>query len=139
VQKAKAEPRVEPLAPTTEERGEAVTRIHPQRLFYPGQTYKAEELVSTGDAASQFVHRPSQKTRQLYKRGKAANAALLAGAELTNGRALLAFTTDTGKLHPRRTNKVDAKVQRALVRAIKTARMMALLPYTRDMPPSRRG
>jgi small subunit ribosomal protein S18 len=113
-----------------------VTRIHAQRLFYPGQTYKAEELVEETEAGV-FVHRPTHKSRHQAKRGKAANAALLAGASMTNIRLLTGFTSETGRLLPRRTNKIDAKVQRALVRAIKTARMMAILPYTRDIPPPR--
>jgi ribosomal protein S18 len=116
-------------------------RVHPLRLFYPGQTYKPEELaLDPSDVGGAFVHRPSQKTRQLYKRGHAANSALLAGADFRNVRLLSAFTSDTGKLLPRRTNKVDAKVQRALVRAIKTARALAIMPYIdRGAPQRRRG
>jgi ribosomal protein S18 len=35
--------------------------------------------------------------------------------------------------------QVDAKVQRALVRAVKTARMMAILPYTERLPAFTKG
>ncbi len=114
-------------------------RVHPLRLFYPGQTYKPSELaLDPNDVGGAFVHRPSQKTRQLYKRGHAANAALLAGADFRNARLLSSFTSDTGKLLPRRNNKVDAKVQRALVRAVKTARMLAIMPYIERGAPTRR-
>jgi ribosomal protein S18 len=114
-----------------------LARVHPQRLFYPGQTYRPEELTQ-GEAAV-FQHRPSHKTRQLYKRSHAANAALFAEADFRAGRLLAGFTSDQGKLLPRRTNKVDAKVQSRIVRAIKTARMLALLPYSRDSRPRGTG
>ena len=113
-------------------------RLHPLRLFYPGQSYKPEELDPAGGDTA-FVHKPSQKTRQLHKRGQAANAALYAGADFRNARLLTGFTSEAGRLLPRRTNKVDAKVQRALVRAIKTARMMAVLPFTARLPEFQRG
>ena len=40
------------------------------------------------------------------------------------------FITDRGKIVPRRISGLTAKQQRALTRAIKRARMIALLPYT---------
>jgi ribosomal protein S18 len=81
-------------------------RLHPLRLFYPGQTYKPEDLdVDLTDSAAAFVHRPSQKTRQLHKRGQAANAELYASADFRNGRLLSGFISEAGKLLPRRTNK----------------------------------
>ena len=41
------------------------------------------------------------------------------------------FISDRGKLMPRRRTGVCAKHQRMLARAIKQARYMALLPYTK--------
>jgi ribosomal protein S18 len=97
-------------APTFEE----PPRLHPLRLFYPGQTYKPEDLdVDLSDSAAAFVHRPSQKTRQLHKRGQAANAELYASADFRNGRLLSGFISEAGKLLPRRTNKVRMLVQAA--------------------------
>lgn len=40
------------------------------------------------------------------------------------------FITPRGKIRPRRQTNVSAKQQRAIARAIKQARQMALLPYT---------
>ena len=40
------------------------------------------------------------------------------------------FITERGKIVPRRISGLSAKQQRALTRAIKRARMVALLPYT---------
>jgi len=42
------------------------------------------------------------------------------------------FLTDKGKIIPRRTNGNCAKHQRMVKIAIKRARQMALLPYTKD-------
>lgn len=40
------------------------------------------------------------------------------------------FITERGKIVPRRISGLSARQQRALTRAIKRARMIALLPYT---------
>ena len=42
------------------------------------------------------------------------------------------FTTEQGKIIPRRTSGTCAKHQRQLVRAIKIARELALIPYISD-------
>lgn len=46
---------------------------------------------------------------------------------------LLRFTTEQGKIIPRRTSGNCAKHQRMLVRAIKRARELALIPYVSDL------
>jgi len=98
-------------------------RLHPLRLFYPGQTYKPEELDGAAPDAAAFVHRPSQKTRQLHKRGEAANAELYATADFRNGRLLNGFVSEAGKLLPRRTNKVrQASAHCGAVALLSTAR-----------------
>jgi small subunit ribosomal protein S18 len=43
------------------------------------------------------------------------------------------FTTEQGKIIPRRTSGACAKHQRQLVRAIKIARELALIPYISDL------
>lgn len=43
------------------------------------------------------------------------------------------FTTEQGKIIPRRTSGTCAKHQRQLVRAIKIARELALIPYISDL------
>ncbi len=45
-------------------------------------------------------------------------------------RLLQRFVSETGKIIPRRITAVTAKEQRALARAIKRARILALLPFT---------
>ncbi len=47
-------------------------------------------------------------------------------------RLLQRFVSERGKIVPSRITAVSAKKQRALARAIKRARFMALLPYVSD-------
>jgi small subunit ribosomal protein S6 len=42
------------------------------------------------------------------------------------------FLTESGKLLPKRTTKVNARFQRQLGRAVKRARYLALIPYVRE-------
>ena len=49
-----------------------------------------------------------------------------------NDRLLRRFVTERGKIVPRRMTGTCAKGQRALVRAIKHARFLALMPYVND-------
>lgn len=50
-------------------------------------------------------------------------------------RLLARFITDTGKILPSRLSGVDARHQRQLAKAIKKARYLALIPYTRGHTP----
>jgi len=47
-------------------------------------------------------------------------------------KVLLKFTSDVGKIIPRRTSGTCAKHQRQLVKAIKRARHLALIPFVSD-------
>lgn len=49
-----------------------------------------------------------------------------------NPTVLLKFTSDVGKIIPRRTSGTCAKHQRQLVKAIKRARHLALIPFVSD-------
>ena len=90
-----------------------MTQLHPLRMFYPGQTYKPEELVHTpGDSTALPLHRPTLKVHRTQRRTPAANALLYEQADFRRPQLLSGFTSDTGKLLPRRTTKVAAKVQR---------------------------
>jgi small subunit ribosomal protein S18 len=46
-------------------------------------------------------------------------------------RLLARFITDNGKILPSRLSGVDARHQRQLAKAVKRARYLALIPYTR--------
>ncbi len=51
------------------------------------------------------------------------------------GRLLLPFTTERGKIVPRRITGMCARHQRAVTTAIKRARVLALIPYTSSQVP----
>ncbi|MCA9690552.1 MAG: 30S ribosomal protein S18 [Nannocystaceae bacterium] len=61
-------------------------------------------------------------------------ASLLADKALVidykNPQLLKSFLTDRGKIVPARISGVNARQQRQITKAIKRARMLALLPYT---------
>lgn len=72
-----------------------------------------------------------EKTRS----SKASRASLLASdktlvIDYKNPQLLRAFLTDRGKIVPARISGVSAKQQRQITKAVKRARMLALLPYT---------
>ena len=46
---------------------------------------------------------------------------------------LMRFTTEQGKIIPRRTSGTCAKHQRQLVKALKLARELALIPYIAEL------
>ncbi len=47
-------------------------------------------------------------------------------------RLLRKFTTERGKIIPRRVTGVSAKTQRRICRAIKRARIMAIIPFVEE-------
>jgi len=53
--------------------------------------------------------------------------------DFRNEKRLSRFTTEQGKIIPRRTSGTCAKHQRQLVQAIKRARHLALIPYIAEM------
>lgn len=55
--------------------------------------------------------------------------------DFKDGKALTAFTTERGKLVPRRISGNCAKHQREVTEAIKRARILALIPYTATQVP----
>ncbi|HEY8379961.1 MAG TPA: 30S ribosomal protein S18 [Nannocystis sp.] len=66
---------------------------------------------------------------------KASRASLLASdktlvIDYKNPQLLKAFLTDRGKIVPARISGLTAKQQRQVTKAVKRARMLALLPYT---------
>ncbi|HHS12894.1 MAG TPA: 30S ribosomal protein S18 [bacterium] len=52
--------------------------------------------------------------------------------DYTDPKKLTKFTTDVGKIIPRRTSGTCGKHQRQLVQAIKRARHLALIPFVSD-------
>jgi len=76
--------------------------------------------------------RPQQRGayRPYYKRRKVCKFCIKkATINYRDGTALRRFTTERGKILPRRITGTCAKHQRQLAKAIKRARALALLPY----------
>ncbi|MBN1560756.1 30S ribosomal protein S18 [candidate division KSB1 bacterium] len=53
--------------------------------------------------------------------------------DFKDDKRLSRFTTEQGKIIPRRTSGTCAKHQRQLVKSIKIARELALIPYISDL------
>ena len=79
-----------------------------------------------------------ERTKRNFKRGKPKRKVCAFCADESTSidykdiAKLRRFTTERGKIQPRRTSGVCAKHQRMLATAIKRARVMALLPYAND-------
>jgi len=73
----------------------------------------------------------NSKKRKIYHRRKVcrfcADSSLI--IDYKDSRSLKYFTTERGKIIPRRISGTCAKHQRSLTKAIKRARTIALLPY----------
>lgn len=74
---------------------------------------------------------PHKRKRRLFRRRKVcrfcADSSLV--IDYKDSRTLRFFTTERGKIIPRRVSGNCAKHQRELTRAIKRARTIALMPY----------
>jgi small subunit ribosomal protein S18 len=75
--------------------------------------------------------RPRRKKRRIFHRRKVCRfcADQSLAIDYKDPKSLKYFTTERGKIIPRRISGTCAKHQRALTHAIKRARTIALLPY----------
>lgn len=75
--------------------------------------------------------RPRRKKRRIFHRRKVCRfcADQSLAIDYKDPKVLKYFTTERGKIIPRRISGACAKHQRALTHAIKRARTIALLPY----------
>eukprot|EP00850_Spirogloea_muscicola_P001132 SM000004S15002 [mRNA] locus=s4:721695:722930:+ [translate_table: standard] len=98
-------------------------QYRPERLFFPGQSYDLEDLDLT---------KPPAAKPMVVKKQRAVHTTrtVLDQADFRNVRFLANYLTDTGNLVPRRQTRVSAKAQRKMVREVKTARALGLLPFT---------
>ena len=91
--------------------------------------------AATGRKEERTQDRPPQrKPRRNYRRYNRYNQrqAVPAYVDWKDVDYLSRFIPERGKIMPRRISGVSAKDQRRLARAIKRARVMALLPYVSD-------
>jgi small subunit ribosomal protein S18 len=102
-----------------------------------GRSYKAPEVPPEPVRSREYGERPprpfKRRPRQFMQRrvcGFCVDKATHIDYKDTG--ALHRYITERGRIQPRRKTGTCAKHQRALARAIKRARYMALLPYTEE-------
>ncbi len=88
----------------------------------------ADKKESSRDNSSDF--RP--RNRSFRRHNRRQRQTLPAYVDWKDADFLSRFIPERGKIMPRRISGVSAKDQRRLARAIKRARVMALLPYVSD-------
>lgn len=93
------------------------------------QTNPADERPGRGSGPDRPSGRASQPRRR-EAGSRRQPIAEPASFDWKDVRTLRAFLDDSGRIKPRRKTRLSAKAQRALARAVKRARYMALLPYT---------
>ena len=81
---------------------------------------------------------PRRKRRQFYVRRKVCRFCVDSKLAITyrDDTTLRQFVTERGKIIPRRISGNCARHQRHLTRAIKQARLLALMPYVPSPPPT---
>lgn len=72
------------------------------------------------------------KRQNFYKKKDCPVESGVVSVDYKDSRTLQKFTSERGKVFPRRISSVSAKGQRKLAVAIKRARFLALLPYVAD-------
>jgi ribosomal protein S18 len=108
-------------------------RLHPHRLFFPGQTYAPLDL-------DPYKAKEVTIKQDLMRRGTAVPAAAVeAFADFRNVPFLSNFVSPAGKLLPRRRTRLPAKLHREVGRQVRLARVMAVMhPTDKWMPAHRR-
>ncbi|GJP31380.1 hypothetical protein CLOM_g12020 [Closterium sp. NIES-68] len=107
-------------------------QFRPDRVYYPGQTYSAEELD---------LSQPLPEGSETHRKPRTVTTKeALKAADFRNVRFLSQFISETGKINPRNKTRLSAKAQRRVAREIRTARVFGLMPFTlAGRPPFRFG
>uniref|UniRef100_A0A7V6A3T0 Small ribosomal subunit protein bS18 n=1 Tax=Desulfobacca acetoxidans TaxID=60893 RepID=A0A7V6A3T0_9BACT len=81
---------------------------------------------------------PRRKRKQFYVRRKVCRFCVdpKLAIDFKDVNTLRQFVTERGKIIPRRISGNCARHQRSLTRAIKQARLLALMPYVPSPPPA---
>lgn len=109
-------------------------RVHPYRLFYPGQMYTPQDLdpYKAREMARGVDAHPGRRAIP--------SSQVVAKADFRNPGFLASFLSESGKLKPRRQTRLRQKLHRHLGRQIKLARQLGLLdPTSRVLPHKRHG
>ena len=96
-----------------------------------GTSAPAEKRSTRSEGPRERTSRPKPKRNFRYNRYNQRQV-VPAYVDWKDVDYLIRFIPERGKIMPRRISGVSAKDQRRLARAIKRARVMALLPYVAD-------
>lgn len=109
-------------------------RLHPTRLFTPGQFYEPEELHPLGvtSAESRFSRKPRQPIRVYPEED------LKRKLDFKNLMLMNNYLSDGGLILPRRLTRLSKRVQKRLVKSVKLAQALALLPVLDRRPEFKR-
>lgn len=109
-------------------------RLHPTRLFIPGQVYEPEELHPLGMASAdgRFSRRPRQPIRFHSEED------LKRKLNFKNLMLMNNYLSDGGLILPRRLTRLSKRVQKKLVKSVKLAQALALLPVLDRRPEFKR-
>lgn len=112
-------------APAIEETAEVVTEAPAPEAVEP----KKAEVPLVRKVAGPPAYVPSESRGRVRRIG---NDVRVDQIDYKNISLLSRFLDPRGRIIPRRKTRVSAKVQRRVVKAIKRARHLALLPYTAE-------
>ena len=113
-----------------QEREQQQTRVSNSRVFYPGQIYEPEELEGFSPKTT-----ASLKTRRvLQKNGKELNELVQRQINWRDAKMLTRYVSETGKISARRLSGLSAKTHRVVVKNIKIARILGVIPFTDRLP-----
>eukprot|EP00887_Chlorella_sp_A99_P008040 scaffold12.g8040.t1 len=105
-------------------------RVHPHRLFYPGQNYSPQDL----DPYKGRLRPPTTSEQRARNRRPVVPRTVMERADFRNPKFLSQFVSEGGKLHPRRRTQLRQKLHRHLARQVKIARIMGLMAPDAKVP-----
>lgn len=115
--------RAEVEAETT--KGEELERMSTSRLYYPGQSYEADDIAPSVGIGKRSLTRQS---RRAPLHGSRVDKLLSDSLDFRNAGLLKRFVSDSGKLLAKRKSRLAVKVHRKAVKHVKTSRVMGIVP-----------
>eukprot|EP01024_Parvocaulis_polyphysoides_P015839 TRINITY_DN1699_c0_g1_i2.p1 TRINITY_DN1699_c0_g1~~TRINITY_DN1699_c0_g1_i2.p1 ORF type:complete len:326 (-),score=51.51 TRINITY_DN1699_c0_g1_i2:839-1777(-) len=112
-----------------EDKDFSMSRIHPEKIFQPGDTYTPEDLNPFESVRDQRK-REEEEQKFLRKPRKPlfTDKDVKQKSSFTNVPFLVNFMTETGKIVPQRISRLSKKYHRQVSKNIKVSRQMALMP-----------
>jgi len=106
-------------------RGDELERMSTSRLYYPGQSYEADDIAPSVGLDKRSLTRQS---RRAPLHGSRVDKLLSDSLDFRNAGLLKRFVSDSGKLLAKRKSRLAVKVHRKAVKHVKTSRVMGIVP-----------